>query len=62
MFPAIWLAAADVGLAPLLAKELLVGGTPVQHFVGLRPNPSPVSKHNFFFLASANVVVGEIEK
>ena len=65
LFPAIWRTAADVGrLVPLmLAEELLVvGGTPVQHFVGLSPDPSPVGKHNFFFFTSAHVVVGEVEK
>ena len=64
MLPAIWRAATDVGLlVPFLAEELLVvGGTPVQHFFGLSPDPSPVSKHNFFFFAIAQVVVGEVEK
>ena len=64
MLPAIWRTATDVtGLVPFLAEELLVvGGTPVQHFVGLSPDPSPVGEHYFFFFASAHVVVGEIEK
>ena len=62
-FPAVFLAAAHLRLLLLLAEEVLVGGTSIQHFICFSPDPSPVSKNNFFFFTgSADAVVGEIEK